>query len=171
MSSIIKLSHRLVDYLGPSDFKWVDSNHTLFPDMKPEQVAVEWERAANMVLPPLFVVIKMHIDTLYIPAPAEKYYNNVLPYHLPRLLAFNIDRVCPDWNIAQKANLYSIYLIELIKAGQKDYMQRIRDKAAKENDATLAARKEVHTPEARAVEGSEDSGELDIKLPKNPNLN
>ena len=163
MSKIIKLSGNLADYMPESGVKWNDTNHIFFIDMyTPEELHAELKRLSEVIIPSLLVMIKSHIDRLYIPAPAEKLTNDIIPIELARTLAYAIDTYCPLWNIAQKTNLYANYMPPLASAAHRDYMQRVKDKAAAEARADLEARAEAIAPANKRVPGSEDSGEVDI---------
>lgn len=149
----------LAAYIAMPDFKFDDLKHTMFPDYTSYiMLDRHLDHLAHEILPPVFVCLKSHIDSLYIPRIDENYTNNIIPRDLPQVIASNIDRVCVDFNIVQKTFLYWVYLTECGKAAQTDYQQRIRDRHSAAERERLSK-----LPDAKGVSGSEDPEEIDIK--------
>lgn len=128
-----------------------------------EDISEETARLAQVMVPQLIGLMEAHINSLPIAPVNKPIVVDILPDNMPLTVAMLLDEQCPDWNIAQKTCIYIGYLEELRKAGQKSYMQRVRDVHTEE-----ARKKGAH---AKPVEGSEDPGEFDIKEPRQPGLN
>lgn len=151
----MKLSNQLTDYVSDQPVKTI--NQTLFAEWGDERFGREVMTLATAITPILSQILMAYIIRLPVARPGENMQVDILPEDFAVTVAVMIDEHCPDWNIAQKTAIYLQYMIELRTAAQKQYMHRVHTRP--------------ETPAAKAVDGSEDPGEFDIKLPKRPTLN
>lgn len=116
----------LVDFLRTDEPH--DLHHSLFPDLSYGEMQKQWEQLSERVVVDLQMKVKAHIDTLYIPDIHEPLLAKIFPDGIHLYLASRIDEEVPEWTIAQKTLVYTVYLHELYNQGKTDLYNRIRDK-------------------------------------------
>lgn len=156
------ISNSLSDYVSMENVRTI--NHTLFHEWTEEEFGHEVQALANAITMTLTACVMNHVEKLPIKSgPGESIVVNTIPPNFAEFVAKIIDEQCPDWNIAQKTAIYLQYMITLQEVGKNAYMERVTQ--------ARHTRPQPAIGDAKAVPGSEDPGEFDIKVPKHPNLN
>lgn len=119
-------SASLVDYLRKDEPH--DLHHSLFPELEHTEMQKQWEALAERIVVDLQVLVKKHIDTLHVPDMHEPLSASLFPADLHLSLGTMIDLHVPEWNIAQKALVFNVYLHTLYDQARNDLFTRIRDK-------------------------------------------